>query len=120
MYSPFVHLVAQPEEVHSPFAYAYESKCVEAAVSAVWTAQEMDNRGMLDEAWCLTVDVLAMAATILLVVGLGSPLESTADSVRESSFAAKALLEKLASRNASAAKCLNSLVVSSIHGFHTT
>jgi hypothetical protein len=112
MYSPFVHHVAQPQDSHSPFAYAYGSKCVEAAVSAVWTAQELDKRGMLDEAWCLTVDVLAMAATTLLVVGLGSPLESTAGSVRDSSSAAKALMEKLACRNASAAKCLESLTVS--------
>ena len=115
MYSPFVHHVVQPQEAHSPFAHAYGSKCVAAAISAVWTAQELDNRGMLDEAWCLTVDVLAMAATTLLVVGLGSPLESTTHAVRESSSAAKALLEKLASRNASAARCLESLAVSWIH-----
>jgi hypothetical protein len=112
MYSPFVHHVAQPQDSHSAFAYAYGSKCVEAAVSAVWTAQELDKRGMLDEAWCLTVDVLAMAATTLLVVGLGSPLETTAGSVGDSSSAAKVLMEKLARRNASAAKCLESLTVS--------
>ena len=112
MYSPFVHYVAQPHESHSPLAYAYGSKCVEAAISAVRTAKALDDREILHEAYCLTVDVLAMAATTLLVVGLGSPDESTAEAVRESRMTSKALLEKLALKNASAAKCLESLIVS--------
>jgi len=113
MYSPFVHYVAQPQTSHGTIASASGSKCVEAAISAVRTANELDEREIFHEAWCLTVDVLAMAATTLLVVRLGSPIESTAKAVKESSISAKALLEKLACKNASAAKCLESLTVSS-------
>lgn len=111
MFSPFVHHIAQPQRFNSPNAYAYGSKCVEAAISAVRTAEELDDRMMLDEAYALTIDVLAMAATTLLVVELGSPLDETARVVRTSSATAKALLEKLAPSNAAAAKCLESLKV---------
>lgn len=115
LYCPFVHHIASPRKPHSPNAYAYGLKCVEAAISAVRTAEVLAERGMLYEAYALTVDVLVMAATTLLVVELGGPLDTMAETVRRTNLSAKSLLESLAHKNWSATKCLESLSVSSTH-----
>ena len=110
-----MHHVAKPWEGRSPNAYACGSKCVEAAIQAVRAAEALDIRGMLHEAYALTVDVLAIAATTLLVVQLGAPNDDTADAVVSTSRTAKTLLEGLAEKNSTAAQCLESLMVSKIH-----
>ena len=115
LYSPFLHHVAKPWEGRSPNAYACGSKCIEAAIQAVRTAEALDIRGMLNEAYPLTVDVLAMAATSLLVVELGAPEDGMADTVRRTSKNAKTLLEGLAQKNNTAAQCLESLTVRTIY-----
>ena len=88
-----MHHVAKPWQSRSPNAYACGSKCVEAAIQAVRTAEALDIRGMLNEAYALTVDVLAIAATTLLVVELGAPNDGRAETVVRTSRTAKALLE---------------------------
>lgn len=110
-----MHYVAKPWEVRSPNAYARGSKCVEAAIQAVRTAEALDIRNMFHEAYALTVDVLAMAAVTLLVVELGAPDDGTADTVGRTSRNAKSLLEGLAQQNRTAARCLESLTVSTVH-----
>lgn len=72
----------------------------------------MDARAMLDEAYAFTVDVLVMAATSLLVVELIPPGDTLAAYAKVSSWKAKALLEKLASQNRTAAQSLDGLAVS--------
>lgn len=115
LYCPFIHHVAKTLEDRSPNAYACGSKCIEVAIQAVRTAEALDIRGLLNEAYPLTVDVLAIAATCLLVVELGAPSDITADTVRRTSKNAKTLLQGLALRNSTAAQCLESLAVSQIH-----
>ena len=81
-------------------------------MQAIRTANVLESRGMLNEAYALTVDVLAMAAVILLVVELGGLTCPTMETVRVTSRNAKTLLECLAQRNCAAAQCLESLMVS--------
>lgn len=85
---------------------------MDAAIEAVCIAETMAEREMFSEAYALTVDVLAMAATSLLVVELGAADDGVADRVRESSQKAKTLLETLSQKSCSAAGCLESLKVS--------
>lgn len=112
LYCPFLHHVAKPSNSRGQNAYACGSRGIEAAVQAVRTADALNGRGLLNEAYALTVDVLAMAATTLLVVELGSPDHIVVNAVKESSRTAKMLLEDLAKQNSTAAQCLESLVVS--------
>ena len=69
----------------------------------------------MNEAYALSVDVLAMASTTLLAVELGAPHDATVATVRQPSRTAKLLLEGLAKQNNSAAQCLESLMVRYIH-----
>ena len=110
-----MHHVAKPWQSRSSNAYACRSKCVEAAIKAVRTAEELDRRRMLNEAYALTVDVLAIAATSLLVVELGAPDDDMAETVVRTSKTAKTLLEGLAEKNSTTAQCLESLIVSKTH-----
>jgi hypothetical protein len=86
-------------------------RCVEAAIKAVHVAHAMETQGVLYEACALTVDTVVMAATSLLVVELGARGDALANRAKSSSGKAKALLENLALRNCSAARCLESLSV---------
>jgi hypothetical protein len=111
LYSPFIHYMANPPwEPRKANAYASGSKCVEAAVQAVRIAQGLDAQGMLNEAYALTVDVLALAATTLLAVELRAP-EHIAAKVLRTSRHSKALMEGLAQHSNAAARCLESLMV---------
>jgi hypothetical protein len=112
LYSPVLHHVVKPRGSRKSRAYAYGCKCVDAAIEAVCIAGRLEDQRMLHEAYPLIVDVLVMAATVLLVVELGAPDNSMADRVRESNREAKTLLETLARRNRSAAGSLESLKVS--------
>ena len=70
---------------------------------------------MFNEAYALTVDVLAIAAITLLIVELSAPNDGTVDTVRRTGRNAKSLLEGLAQKNRTAARCLESLTVSTIY-----
>lgn len=118
LYCPFLHHVAKPPEGRNPHAFACGTKCVEAAIQAVQTADVLASRGALDAAYCLTVDVLAMAALTLLVVELGAPTYIAADAVANASRTAKTLFESLAEKSSTAAGCLESLMVSLILKCH--
>lgn len=114
LYCPFLHHVANPLGGRSANAYACGSKCVEAAVQAVQTAEALNGRGMLNEAYALTVDVLVVAATTLLAAQLGDPEDGSFLMMRSTSRTAKTLLEGLAKRNSAAAQCLESLRASTL------
>lgn len=105
------HIANPPWEARKAHAYACGSKCVDFAIQAVRIAQALDARGMLNEAYPLTVDVLAIAATTLLVVELRAPKDVAAEIPRKTSRSAKTLLEGLAQHNNAAARCLESLLV---------
>jgi hypothetical protein len=113
LYCPFLHHILKPFEQRSPSANSAALRCVEAAIEAIRIADAMEAQGMLYEAYAITVDIFAMAATSLLVVELGAPGDVLATRAKSSSSNAKSLLENLASRNCSAARCLESLTVSS-------
>lgn len=83
-----------------------------AAVDTVAIATAMDGRAMLYEAHALTVDVLTMAATVLLFVQTCAPGDELATRARISSGQARVLLEILARQNCAAARCLEALTVS--------
>lgn len=85
---------------------------MDAAIQAICIAERMAERGMLNEGYALTVDVLVMAATSLLVVELGAHDDGVTDRVRKSSRKARRLLEILSQKSCSAAGCLESLRVS--------
>ena len=104
-------------EAQNPNAYACGSKCIEAAIEAVHIADALQARGMLNEAYALTMDVLAMAAISLLVVELGAPTNGNCvvDVVKRASRHAKTLLDALAKTNITAAQCLESLMVSTCY-----
>jgi len=101
-----------PLRSRSPHAFGTGTRCVEAAIQAVRTAEVLESRNSLNEAHAFTIDVLAMAAITLLVVELGAPAYATADMVRKASKRAKTLLESLAKNNWAASQCLESLAVS--------
>lgn len=112
LYCPFLHHILKPQEKRSPSAYATASKCVEAAIETIWVAEIMHTQGTLHEAYALTVDVIAMAATTLMVVELGASRDELTSRVMSSSKKAKYILELLALQNCAAARCLESLAVS--------
>lgn len=87
---------------------------MKAAIEAVHIAEMMEARDMLYEAYAFTNDVIAMAATSLLVVELMPPGDTLVTHAKSSSWKAKAVLEKLALRSCTAARCLESLLVSMI------
>ena len=62
-------------------AYACASKCIQAAIQTVCTEEPLDLRGMFDEAWPLTIGVLAIAATSLLVAELRALKDDTTETV---------------------------------------
>jgi hypothetical protein len=115
LYCPFLHHILKPYEQRSTSANTAALRCLEAAIEAVRLAEVMDAQGILYEAYAFTVDLVAMAATSLLVVELGAPGDVSVACVRSSSRKAKVLLESLALRNCAAARCLESLIVSIIH-----
>lgn len=71
----------------------------------------MDSRAMLYEAYAFTVDVVAMAATVLLFTERCAPGDDLAVRARASSGRAHTLLQTLAQQNCAAARCLESLTV---------
>lgn len=112
LYCPFLHHVTKPWEQRSPSANTAASTCVKAAIEAVHIAEMMEAHGILYEAYAFTIDIIAMAATSLLVVELIPPGDLLASHAKKSSWKAKALLENLALRSCAAARCLDSLLVS--------
>ena len=114
LYCPFLHHITKPWEQRSPSANTAASICVKAAIEAVHIAEMMEARDMLYEAYAFTNDVIAMAATSLLVVELMPPGDTLVTHAKSSSWKAKAVLEKLALRSCTAARCLESLLVSMI------
>lgn len=112
LHCPLLHHIVKPSSTRSPSAYAAASKCVEAAIETIRVADAMQSLGVLHEAYAFTVDILAMAATSLLVVELGSPGDPLVDRTRTTGRTAQVLLQGLAVQNCSAARCLDSLTVS--------
>jgi hypothetical protein len=72
----------------------------------------LDRHGALSEAYCLTVDILAMAAVTLLAVLIAVPDYVDWVTLKETSNIAEKLLQSLAQRNRAAGRCLGSLNVS--------
>lgn len=93
-------------------AYACGWRSVDVAIQTVRTAEELRSRGMLFEAYLFTMDALAMAASLLLVMQLSAAGGCRAETIRQASKTAKALLEWLAARNNIARQCLEALQVS--------
>ena len=114
LYCPFLHHVTKPWEQRSPSANTAASTCVKAAIETIHIAESMEARGILYEAYAFTIDVIAMAATSLLVVELMPPGDALADHAKRNSWKAYALLETLALRSCAAARYLDSLLVSTI------
>lgn len=111
IYSPFVqHATLQGGSKSTANACGWRS--VDVAIQTIRTAEELRSRGMLFEAYVFTMDVLAMAATVLLVMQLGGSSDGRAETIRRASRTAKALLEWLATRNNIAQQCLEALQVS--------
>jgi hypothetical protein len=114
LYCPFLHHVTKPWEQRSPSANTAASTCVKAAIETIHIAEIMEAQGTLYEAYAFTIDVIAMAATSLLVVELMPPGDALADHAKRNSWKALALLETLATRSCAAVRCLDSLLVSTI------
>jgi hypothetical protein len=112
LYSPFIHHMAMPPwESRKPNAYACGSKCIDAAIQAVRIAYALEAQGMFNEAYALTVDVLAIAATTLLAVESRAPANVSAEVLRKCSRDARTLMVGLALQNNAAARCFESLTV---------
>ena len=112
LHCPFLHHVVEAPEDRDPNGFACGTKSVDAAVQAVTIAEAFELRLELHEAYCLTVDILVMAAITLLVVELGAPTYPAVAAVRSASRSAQKLLESLAPSSTAAAQCLDSLMVS--------
>ena len=111
LYSPFVHHFVNLTEIGNANAYICGSNCVEAAIQAIDTAKALDDSGLLLEAYPLTMDVLALAATVLLVADVETPHDDKTHAVRRASLICWALLGKASLKNIAAANCLASLMV---------
>ena len=123
LYCPFLHHITKSWEQRGPSANTAASICVKAAIETIRVAEMMDARGILYEAYAFTNDVIAMAATSLLVVELmppGDAGDALAAHAKSSSWKAKAILESLASRSCAAARCLDSLNVSVTYDLRST
>lgn len=114
VFSPFLHHTAKPIGERDQTASACVQKCGAAAALAVQAARELDRKGILEASHLLTVDVLAYAATISLVMELGSTDLAGWVKARKASKGAKSLLGTLAARSATASACLEALQVRSL------
>lgn len=85
---------------------------MKAAIETAHIAETMEALGMLYVAYALTIDVIAMAATSLLVVELMPLGDILAGHAKRSSWKAHALLQNLALWNCAATRCMDSLLVS--------
>lgn len=112
-YCPLLHHVVSPRMQRSLGAHDAVTTCVQIALDVVSIADAMHARGMLYEAYALTVDVVAMAATVLLFTQICAPGDALAARARAGSDRAQFLLETLARQNCAAARCLKSLTVGS-------
>ena len=112
LYCPALHHIAKLQGPCNPHTSACATKCVEAAIQAVRTAEALDSQSSFYEAHALTVDVLAMAATALLVAQLRASTGVGEANIQRTSGLARTLLERLAQHNSAASQCLESLTVS--------
>lgn len=105
------HVAKLPQEAQAN-AHVDGITCVVAATQAVRIAQILSTRGLLNEAYALTVDILVLAATTLLAVECRAPKGVSTDMLRRTSHSARSLLEGLAQHSDAAEQCLESLLVS--------
>ena len=111
LHCPFLQLVAEAPQHQDPHAFARGKKSIDAAIHAINIAEALHIRSELPEGYCLTIDVLVMAAVILLVAQLGAPAYSAYSAVESSSQVAQTLLQSYAAESVAAAQCLESLKV---------
>lgn len=111
-----MHHLATSREGWDANSETYATGCIKAALQAVRIAEALSIRGLLHEAYPLTIDVLVMAAISLLVAQLGaSPLtDDGTHTIEDASRTARALLAGLALKNSTAAQCWESLQVGAV------
>jgi hypothetical protein len=86
---------------------------VDAAFHAVEIAELLQERAQLSEAYFLTVDVLAFAAIVLLVLEVGGRDELLVAKATSAGSRAKALFLALSFHNSTAAACWEALMARS-------
>lgn len=111
VYFPFLHYASQPNAHDNPAAMECCRKCIRGAMTAVQTAEMLDSLGMFNEAYPLTLQVLAFAATALLVVEMSIADIELVHRAQIGSRRARALLAKLSMSSVAAAQLLSSLQV---------
>ncbi|KXS94388.1 hypothetical protein AC578_6592 [Pseudocercospora eumusae] len=107
LYSPFVHHIT---DLENP-GHFYGKKCFEAALHAVQIAEILQQQGHFNEAYFFTLDVLAFAAVVLLVVEACCKEPQLVMEAMHSSRTARELLLVLSFLNSAAAECWSALSV---------
>lgn len=110
LYTPMVHHLTQPSTERASEAYMYGTKCVQAALAAIYVAEELQRRSKLNEASFLMVDVLVNAILVLLTVQLGSSDRELLGNAIAVGYRARDVLKSVSARGTKAAGCWEALV----------
>jgi len=116
LYRPFIqHLVrAKSDEVPEMRSYACASACVTASMQVIWIVEQMDTHGLLIGAYWFTVYITFFAVMSLCMFILGNAGDPTASEAMAAAVKGRAILFRLSSESASAARCVASLGVRSL------
>lgn len=111
LYRPFIqHLVrAKSDEVPEMRSYACASACVTASMQVIWIVEQMDTHGLLIGAYWFTVYITFFAVMSLCMFILGNAGDPTASEAMAAAVKGRAILFRLSSESASAARCVASL-----------
>ncbi|KAF7190308.1 hypothetical protein HII31_08639, partial [Pseudocercospora fuligena] len=111
LYSPFVHHITRsPPDIENA-GHFYGKKCLEAALHAVRIAEILHQQGHFNEAYFFTLDILAFAAMVLMIVETCCKEPQLVMEAMHGSRSARELLLVLSFRNSAAAECWSALSV---------
>jgi hypothetical protein len=112
LYRPFLHQIVQrPAVDQSDETYFYGVACIESAMQAIETLEELNDSGLNDGPYWFLVYTTFFAVTCLLVVILRDIGDLTKMSSLESAECGRKILLKLAPRSLIAEKCADFLMV---------
>ncbi|KXT17958.1 hypothetical protein AC579_9583 [Pseudocercospora musae] len=109
LYSPFVHHITRsPPDIENT-GHFYGKKCFEAALHAVKIAEILHQQGHFNEAYFFTIDVLAFAAMVLMLVETCCKEAQLVMEAMHGTRCAREILLELSFRNSAAAECWSAL-----------
>lgn len=107
LYRPYLHHLSRAtfNKEFNAVGYEYGSKCIQAAMQAVWLVEAFQSRNILHEAIYLISYSLSYSSAILIMFVMTSPHRATISESTIAAWKAKTLMEWLGQYSASAQRC---------------